>query len=136
MAQGTAVIVPVEPGIFITDIASLQGAVQNSDYLTNSPVVGAKRGDVVQIYATGAGQTQAAVLDGIAPPPGAETIYVPTVYFGYARAAVAFSGLTNYPGLWQINAYVPDQPGVSGLVPVYVVQNGVASNVASVWIAP
>lgn len=135
-AQGTMVVVPVAPGIFLTDAASLQGAVQNSDYRTNGAAVLAKRGDVVQIYGTGAGQTQSPVLDGIAPPAGSDTLYIPAVYFGYARAVVAYSGLTNYPGLWQINAYVPDQPQLSGLVPVYVVQNGVASNVASVWVAP
>ena len=76
-------------------------------------------GSIVSIYATGAGPADAA---GNVPV---------SVYFDDVPADVLGSvALTQYPGLWQINARVP--AGVSGQVPVFVVAGNLASNAVTV----
>lgn len=134
--QGTAIVVPVSPGIFVSNLVSMQGAVLNQNYGLNAPGVKARRGEVIQIFATGGGPLQTPVLDGVGATPFSNTTYTPQVYFGDTQATVQFSGVAGYPGLWQINAYVPVRSAVTGLVPIYVVQNGVPSNQITVWIEP
>jgi uncharacterized protein (TIGR03437 family) len=51
------------------------------------------------------------------------------------QATVLFSGLTpTIAGLWQINVTVPDQPAISGRVPVVVFMDGVDSNEVAVFV--
>lgn len=136
VAQGNAVVVPVSPGIFVSNLVSLQGAVLNQNNGLNAPGIKARQGEVIQIFATGGGPLQTPVMDGVAPTPFSNTTYTPQVFFGDTQATVQFSGVAGYPGLWQINAYVPARSAVTGLVPIYVVQNGVPSNQITVWIEP
>ena len=122
VASGTATITLTGPGIFVlqsTDPAQ-PGNVLNPDGSMNGPSNLAPQGSVVQILATGYGpldsSRQAAVQ----------------VFFGGMPADVLFSGpVDQTPGLWQINARLPD--GVSGQVPLFVIAGNIASNGVTVW---
>lgn len=133
--RGSATIIAASPGVFVSDAGSLQGAVLNQDNAINGASAPARRGEVVQIFGTGAGSLIAPVADGSAASPYSTSASVPDVYFGDTKAVVQFSGVTGYPGVWQVNAYVPASPSISGLVAIEVVQSGIRSNTVSVWVA-
>jgi uncharacterized protein (TIGR03437 family) len=120
LARGTASITAAAPGIFPVQAAdpSQPGAVLNQDSTLNSVSNAAAQGSIVQIFATGHGPVDAAGRTAVA------------VYFGDRPAEVVFSGPVA-PGLWQINARVP-QLGVSGQVPVWVIAGAMASNAVTV----
>jgi len=140
LAEGTVDVVPVSPGVFFVVGDQLaQGGVLNqaSQYaVQNAP---AQRGQVIQIFATGQGALEAEVADGDVPPSGtlARARGVTKVFISVDEANVQFSGLSpQFPGLWQINAIVPDKAYISGQVPLVVTIDGVPSNQVSFWVAP
>ena len=123
VASGTATITLAGPGIFVlqsTDPAQ-PGNVLNQDGSVNSPSNRAASGSVVQIFATGYGP-----LDSSRQAPV-------RVLFGGTPANVLFSGpVEQTPGLWQINAGLPD--GVSGQVPLFLIAGSTASNGVTLWV--
>jgi uncharacterized protein (TIGR03437 family) len=73
----------------------------------------------VQIFATGYG-----------PPDGSVSVQV---FFGDSPANVLFSGpLARFPGLWQINAQVPNT--AAGQVPLFVIEGSLASNAVTIYV--
>jgi uncharacterized protein (TIGR03437 family) len=127
------------PGLFIasgTDI-SRPGAILNEDNRLNGAGAIARRGEAIQIYGTGQGVTNPAVGDGL--PGGTDapsvSLFPTTVVFGSEPGTVLYSGLSPVlPGVWQINVRVPDQPSVSGQIPVYVVQGSAVSTAVTLWV--
>ena len=105
------------PALFTVNAAdpTQPGAVLNQDGSLNGPAARARRGSVVQIFATGAA------------PAGA-----PQVWISGEPAEVQYSGMTA-PGLWQINAVVPAVSAI-GTVPVYVAAGGMASNAVTIQV--
>jgi minor extracellular serine protease Vpr len=71
----------------------------------------AVRGQVIQLYVTGLGPVtnQPNSGDPLGPAPGSlsNTLTKPTVSIGGQQAAVGFSGLAGYVGLYQVNVTVP-----------------------------
>ena len=126
---------PSSPGIFTVAInGTTQGAILNQDYSFNTPANPAKRGDVVQIFATGQGPVSNAPASGAIAlsSPLSTTPVNPVVLIGTLPATVQFSGLApSFVGLWQVNAYVP-AGAASGPVPVQIVLNGSISNTTTV----
>jgi uncharacterized protein (TIGR03437 family) len=129
------VIAAAQPGIFtVNQQGSGQGVVFKSDGVTlaqtGTPAVS---GETVVIYCTGLGAVDPALPEGAAPPvlPLSNTVNPVTVTIGGRNAPAAFSGLTpGFPGLYQVNAVVPD--GVSGdAVPVVVSVAGQVSPVVT-----
>jgi uncharacterized protein (TIGR03437 family) len=123
VANGQATITTAGPGIFVTVAGdgSQPGAVLNQNSTANDNTHPAARGSVLQIFATGFGP-----LDSSSRAPV-------EVYFGDMPAEVLFSApIPQYPGLWQINARVPD--GATGQVPVYLIAESLASNAVTVWV--
>ena len=115
IASGTVIVESSAPGIFVANSLDLArpGAIldENSRLLTDASP--ARRGSVIQIYATGQGNTSD----------------LTRVYIGAELADVLFSGpQPSFPGLWQINARVPDTAALSGQAPVFVVIGSNASN--------
>jgi uncharacterized protein (TIGR03437 family) len=114
------------------------GAVLAERNELTGPLVRAKRNEVIQIFATGAGPLTQTVADGAAAPglPPAQTVLAPRVFIGSEEAAVEYSGLApGYIGLWQINARVPDVAAITGQVPVVIVApGGYASNAVTIWV--
>ena len=117
LAAGEATLTATGPGIFVSQPGdpAQPGAVENQDNSLNGSLNPATKGSVVQIYATGYG-------------PGSSQVQV---FFADTPAQVMYSGLVG-PGLWQINAQVPD--GASGQVPVSIIAGNIASNAVTVWV--
>lgn len=139
MAEGFVDVVPVSPGIFfVLGDPLAQGGVLNQESLYAIQATPARRGTVIQIFATGQGPLDLDVPDGDVPPAGslAWATGATKVYVSVDEAEVVFSGLSpQFPGLWQINAFVPDKPYISGQVPLIVTIDGVPSNQVSFWVA-
>lgn len=137
---GKVRVVTTGPGLFTKDnsISPPRGAVLNQDSAENTEGTPARRGQVVQLFGTGPGAVSAAVADGANAPATTlvNTRSTPQVFIGGVSANVQFSGLApNLIGLWQINAFVPEQPFVAGRVPVRVYMDGVDSNEVSIFVA-
>ena len=114
------------PGMFTSTangitIGAIEHAVDGSLVNSSSP---AKPGETISIYLTGLGATTPAVQTGQAGS-GQATVLTPTVSIGGQAAQVSFSGLTTYPGLYQINTIIPNLP--SGNAQVLVSSAGNAS---------
>lgn len=136
--NGTVRVIGAAPGLFTKDTESTpKGAILNQDGATeNSSSAPARRGDVISIYATGPGALNREVEDGAAPgaTPVATTRSTPQVFIGGIEAQVQFSGLnSDAPGLWQINAVVPDR-SPSGRVALQVFMDGVDSNEVALFV--
>jgi uncharacterized protein (TIGR03437 family) len=129
------------PGIFVIDqsVTPGRGAVLNQNGSINSESNRARRGEVIQIYATGQGALSAPIADGAASPesPLVTTVSTPQVYVAGVPALVQFSGMApNFAGLWQVNVFVPEQSFVTGRVPLKIFMDGVDSNEVSFFVAP
>jgi uncharacterized protein (TIGR03437 family) len=137
LAAGTADVVPVSPGIFfVVGDPVAQGGILNQESVYAIQSAPARRGQVIQIFATGQGAVDADVADGAVPSGLARARGVTKVFISVDEAAVSFSGLSpQFPGLWQINATVPNRAYISGRVPVVVTIDGVPSNQVSFWVA-
>lgn len=117
VGTGVASVAEAAPGILTTDLSGKNQAIAlNSDLSPNSDFdksPGARpeaSGKVVVIYATGIGNTNPLVADGVAAPGGPLAIATGTtsVSIGGIAAEVQFSGLApGFVGLWQINAVIP-----------------------------
>jgi uncharacterized protein (TIGR03437 family) len=134
----TVTISPAAPGIFTTAQSGVgQAAVLNQDNTPNSGINPAKRGSVIQIFATGAGETTPALGAGEAAPANGNPLVLtkiqPTVTIGGKSAKVQFSGMApGFVGLWQINAEVPADVTPSIAVPLVIAAAGVQSNTVTI----
>src|SRR6185436_18623945 len=98
---GSVRVMSAAPGIFSN---STGGAVLNQDGSLNTDSVRARRGQVIQIYATGPGALDRPIEDGAAAPssPLALTTSKPDVFVAGVPATVQFSGMApGFAGLWQ-----------------------------------
>jgi uncharacterized protein (TIGR03437 family) len=132
-------IITSAPGLFTKDAADPpKGAIRNQDGATeNTSTTPAKRGEVISIYGTGPGLLNTQIQDGVVPGsnPVVTTKSTPQVYIGGVQAQVQFSGMNpDAPGLWQINAFIPNLPFITGRVPVRVFVDGVDSNEVTVFV--
>jgi len=140
----TLSFVSAAPGIFsILMNGQGQGAVLNQDNSHNGDpqrflgVKPAARGSVIQIFATGAGDTTPALGAGEAAPAGGNPLVLtkvqPTVTIGGKNAKVQFSGMApGFVGLWQINAEVPADVTPGGAMPLVITAGGVQSNTVTI----
>lgn len=113
-----------EPGIFSFDDGSGQGAILNQDSSVNGANNAAARGSVVQIFATGEGQTVPPGVDGAIateplgqiPAPAAKVVLT----FGGMSATYSYAGTLpqGVAGALQINATVPANAPTGPAVPV------------------
>jgi uncharacterized protein (TIGR03437 family) len=129
---------PTSPGIFtITMNGRGQAAVLNQDNTVNFGTNPARRGSVIQIFATGAGETTPALAAGEAAPANGNPLVLtkvqPTVTIGGKNAKVLFSGLApGFVGLWQINAEVPADVTPGMAVPLVITAAGAQSNTVTI----
>ncbi|HYM10190.1 MAG TPA: beta-propeller fold lactonase family protein [Bryobacterales bacterium] len=130
-APVTVAVAPAGPGIFISDPTTGTGAFEHLDgslVTSSSPV---HRGETVEMFLTGMGDTSPRPGDGQPAPSNqfSQTLLTPTVLVnGLAAASVRFSGLApGFSGLYQINFDVP-QSAPSGSVSVNVAAAGHISN--------
>jgi len=124
---GNVIYMPVAataPGIFSFDDGAGQGAILNQDGSVNGASNPAARGSVVQIFATGGGQTVPAGVDGAIsteplgqiPAPAAKV----TLTIGGVTATLDYAGSLpqGVAGALQINAVVPASVTPGSAVPV------------------
>ena len=139
LATGTADVVAYSPGIFFALGDPLaQGGVLNDASAYALQGAPARRGRAIQIFGTGQGPVDLSIADGGVAPAGsvARVTGETKVYISVDEAVVQFSGLSpGFPGLWQINAIVPDKPYIAGQVPLVVTMNGIPTNQVSFWVA-
>jgi len=135
-------VVPAAPTLFS---ANGTGAGQGAILITGPEVVAApagaftgsrpvRRGEFLEIYATGLGPVSRLQSDGSPKSPTTPAVSrTPTVTIGGVPAAVSFSGLTpGTVGLFQINVQVPDGVPSGSAVPVSIAVYGVTSNTVTV----
>jgi uncharacterized protein (TIGR03437 family) len=120
LATGQATITAAGPGVFVLgQDPSQPGAVENQDYSVNGGSNPAAAGSIVMVYATGNG-----------PADSSGNVPVSVFIGGLPAEVVASVSLAQYPGLWQINARVPQ--GLTGQVPLFLVTQNLASNAVTV----
>ncbi len=138
--EGTINMWPASPGLlFVPTDPTRPGRVLNQDNTENSAQNPAQRGQIVQIFGVGADFSELPSDDGDLAPADRliPTTRTPRAYVSTIEAEVQFSGLA--PGLvnaWQLNLIVPDEPFISGQVPVVAEIGGFKTNLVSIWIAP
>jgi uncharacterized protein (TIGR03437 family) len=123
------------------------GAVLNQDNTVNSPSNPASRGSVIQIFATGGGDTTPLLVPGqLAPADGDPLIpmnVTPLVLIGTLKdqalngpGELLFNGLApGLLGVWQINARIPQNTTPGSQVPVSLYLLGSRTQSIAVTIA-
>jgi uncharacterized protein (TIGR03437 family) len=120
---GTQVsVAPTAPAIFTLDSSGAgQGAILNQDSTMNSPANPARKGSVVALFGTGAGQTDPGGLDGqitgaVLPKP-----LVPVyAYIAGFAAEVQYAGAAPglIAGVIQVNVLIPAEAPSGEAVPI------------------
>ncbi|HJT89101.1 MAG TPA: hypothetical protein VJ732_14635 [Bryobacteraceae bacterium] len=144
MAASLAQMNVVSPGIIRLNFAGAndQAAVLNQDNSVNGPSNPAPRGSVIQIFATGEGAVAGAPPDGSAPsgpvPAGGLTQVIVGICnvddSGCTQESgehIKYSGLSSYPGVWQINVQIPQNTAPGAQVPIVVLMNSYPSSDAN-----
>jgi uncharacterized protein (TIGR03437 family) len=136
----TVRIVAAIPRIFTVSMTgSGQAAVLNEDNSRNGAqesIPGARparRGTVIRIFATGAGETAPPLLPGEAAPASGDPLVLtrvqPAVTIGGIAARLLHSLMApGFPGVWQIDAEVPVNVSPGPAVPLTVSAGGFDSN--------
>jgi uncharacterized protein (TIGR03437 family) len=127
-------VVPVAtaaPGIFAIGSSGVgQAAVLNQDNSVNGAANPGVRGSIVQIYATGEGQTSPAGVTGAVTRSDLKMPVLPVkVIIGGQDAVVAYAGSAGnaVAGLLQVNAIVPQSVPPGTAVPVTISVGGAQS---------
>ena len=137
IARGSVIVWDVGPGLAVSNPApaSMQAIVQNQDFSVNGSSAPARRGEVIQIYATGCGQTNPGLPEGEPPAQLSPAVANVQVFVANERANVLFAGAHPlFPGVCQINAAVPEKPYITGQTPLYFTVNGLPSNQVLFWV--
>ncbi|MBN8729691.1 MAG: hypothetical protein J0L64_04060 [Acidobacteria bacterium] len=101
----------------------------NQDNSINSDTNQLTRGQVIQLFATGAGHIPNAPPDGEQAQGAIATPTRPRVVVGAREPEIQYSGLApGLLGVWQINVVVPDVTAPSNQVLVVMTQNSIPSN--------
>ncbi len=126
VSEGQFHVTTAGPGLFVVNSANSAqpGAILNQDNALNTVDAPAARGSVLQIFATGYGPLDAA---GSAQA---------SAWIANRPAEILYSGpAPGIPGLWQINARIPDDAAVAKQVPVFIAAHGFVSNGVTVFAA-
>lgn len=132
-------VVETAPGVFTANATgSGQGAILNQDNSLNSANNPAARGTVIQIYATGEGQTSPAGQDGRITEPVASDLKRPiaqvNVFIGGRAAEVEYAGSAPgfVAGAMQVNARIPADLPITGVTALPVeIRIGQGTNLTS-----
>jgi uncharacterized protein (TIGR03437 family) len=133
-----ASVFPAAPGIFTRDSSGQgQAAAQNQDSTPNGPSHPAPKGSTIVIFATGAGVTTPASLDGViagASPP--KPVLPVTATVGGQLAHVAYAGGAPFEinGILQVNIVIPASSQSGPAIPISI-QVGTAQSQDGVTVA-
>ena len=130
-AVWTVPVAAATPGIFTLASSGIgPAAVLNQDNSVNDPAHPAARGSIIQVYATGEGQTAPPGVTGAVTGSDLKTPLLPVkVAIGGQDALVQFAGSAGnaVAGLFQVNAVVPQAVTPGTAVPITISVGGVAS---------
>lgn len=136
----TVPVAATAPGLLTLDqTGSGPGAIQHADYSTVTASHPATAGEILQIYLTGLGAVNPTVADGAGSSTGtpSTTAEQPVVLIGGQPATVLYSGLTIYPGLYQINVTMPPvPPGATAPLPVAISTSSAFHDQADIPVQP
>ena len=122
----TYLVAPVQPGIFLAEGGGAVLDGQSRPVNADNP---AQRGDVLQIFATGLGQTDPPAQTGEGAPSFSRVLLPVTVTVGGVEAPVEYQGLApGFVGLYQVNVRLPATVTPGDNVEVVIRQNGIISN--------
>ena len=140
LAAGSIPMAAAAPGILQQVYAGTQrqAAVLNQDNSPNSPTNAAARGSTIQIFATGAGFVPGAPPDGQSAQGPVNTANTPQVVIGSCLVDdtactqeppgnVKYSGLSQFPGVWQVNVRIPQNTAPGAQIPLFLGMNQVFS---------
>jgi uncharacterized protein (TIGR03437 family) len=141
LADGSVPMSPAAPGILQAISAGQfrQAVVMNQDGTPNSSTNQATRGSVIQIFAAGSGFIPGAPPDGVSAQSQVSTPNIPDVIIGACRVDdsactmesgehVKYSGVSSYPGVWQINVQIPMNTAPATQAPLLIGMNGIYSS--------
>jgi uncharacterized protein (TIGR03437 family) len=128
----TIPVAPSAPGVFTIGSTGVgPGAVLNQDNTVNGPSNPAAKGTILQIYATGAGQSIATATTGSVTPPtgGGQAIMPIKVRLDGYNAPVTFAGPAPgfASGVLQVNAVIPPEVFGRANVPLILDIDGALS---------
>jgi len=130
-APANVVTVAANPGIFTTSqTGSGPAAVLNQDYSINGTFAAAKRGDIIQIFATGLGALNPNGGDGMLAAAPFGMLGTPVrVQIGGKEAAVVYAGVAPQliNSIMQINALIPANAPTGANVPLRLLVGDAAS---------
>ena len=119
-------IASVQPGIFVEGTISAVLDGQSRPITAANPAL---RGDTLQIFTSGLGETDPPGQTGQAPPSFSRVLMPVTVRIGGVQAAVVFQGLAPCcVGVYQVNAVLPSTVMPGDAVLIEIEQNGILSN--------
>jgi len=132
VAAGQLPMSEASPGLFLNTAAGpLQAAAVNQDGSLNGPSSQLPRGQVITLFATGAGHIPGApedgsVAQGLTPTAGDTKVFIAArVHEG---GEILYSGLApGLLGLWQINVQVYNQAPPNPVTQVILLQNNIGS---------
>jgi uncharacterized protein (TIGR03437 family) len=132
---GTYSVAATAPAIFaLNSSGEGPGAVLNQDATINSAANPAARGSIVQIYATGAGQTQPGGVTGaVTASTGTQPLLPVSVTIGGIPATLTYDAEApgEVSGVFQVNAVVPGMVAPGSAVPVVLTVGSVSSPAAA-----
>ena len=151
-AAGQVPMAAVSPAILMLEYTGSprQAAVVNlADGTVNSTTNPAARGSSVIIYATGQGFVPGAPADGAwntgaVSAPAEVRVNINGIYLdqmAYDPSSdipqsqwLEYSGLSSYPGLWQINVYIPHAVVPNKQIPLFITADGEANTAPNTFV--
>jgi uncharacterized protein (TIGR03437 family) len=130
-APQSYLVAPAMPGIFIgeTGLPAVRRFVPGQPSQPLTPENPARIGDILEIFATGLGETDPPVESGAAGPPFSTVLNPVSVEIGGIGVLVLYEGLApGFVGLYQVNVVVSDIVPTGDNLQIRFIQNGIVSN--------
>jgi uncharacterized protein (TIGR03437 family) len=127
-------VVAAAPSVFTVSGSGVgQASVVNADGSVNSASNPAARGTIVQIYATGGGQTTPGSSTGLVAAGPANLLETPVVQIGGVNAQVIYAGAApgEVDGVVQLNVLIPVSLTPGGALPVVISIGGLSSQTSA-----
>ncbi len=154
LGDGIVSVSAASPGIFMRDFsgterrAIVQNVNKDGTVTLNDTSAPAARGSIIIIWATGQGYIPGAPADGSIPSGPLSTPVLPRVLIGSQFTDsvtlqpgdpsngqfVQYSGLSSFPGLWQINVQIPMSVVPGNQVPIAIMMDDIGSSIGTQFV--
>ena len=130
-APQSYLVAPAMPGIFVdsTGAPAVLRFIPGEGAQAVTPGNPARIGDILEIFATGLGETEPPVASGDALSTASALLTPVSVEIGGIGVPVLYQGLApNFVGLYQVNVQVTDNIPTGDGLQIRIIQNGIVSN--------